>query len=48
MFKTLRNTIYGGGIGAVTGFSLSVLVYTNAFPILLFLVLGLLIGYIHP
>jgi hypothetical protein len=48
MFETIRNTIYGGSIGAVTGFSISVLIYSNAFPIVLFLALGLLIGYVHP
>ena len=48
MFETIRNTIYGGSIGAVAGFSISALVYSNAFPVMLFLVLGLLIGYVHP
>ncbi|UTC24495.1 hypothetical protein MMH89_04590 [Candidatus Comchoanobacter bicostacola] len=38
----------GATIGSVTGFIVSGLFYTNLFPILLFLALGVIVGGLTP
>ena len=48
MIHNFKNTLYGGSLGAVTGLGISALIYSNAFTILIFLSLGLIMGYIHP